>query len=808
MVKKLFAVCVVLFTMAAYINIAAAEEPCSKDYFLEKVITLSEKLNIPEKDIVIPEEYQNSSKTSLRAAKKGIISIESINAPEAAVLKQDAVHIIYNLLKEYDKGFEITDEEAGKILNSCYDNGYLKEENKAAYASFIKRGVIGVRGLTYPNRLLTQETCDLLIKRVQSLFQKKLPLTVGDKTIWVGSLTDEVYATFGEPSRIEKSEFGFEWFVYNSCYTQFVAIGIRDDVVCAYFTNAADFTADLGARNMHVLRDKMGNTEGVYYNESPVTEPVDGAVQSRMLNDIVNAHRAKHYLMTFTTPDVNAQPVTAQGTLTVEIKSDNCFSAYGNLLKLDEGDGILSRDFCVGSVIRPVLSEDVWTITAIDSGKVITSFPRIRSLQSQNAESLGFTKKPKLKEVVPTSKGINITLEERCADQVLVKLYNREKEEYDVFAYLELTSETIVIPEYMLTKGNIYDITVTAGEKESNKAEYTHGEAETPLMVISPVHNLSTFDDELEIEVYSSAFRDFRIDIYDKNDKTVLTRTLTGESKVVLESLPAGKYHICLTAVSHATGMDMASKFVSVQIKNTSPVITEFILEPGERFDYYYGDGREFLYFYDTETIAVTEDRTVTVPVHDMMGETDPLTEGEAPVRYEEIKESVTVYKTKITQRKVPATKKYKKLKELIPERVYTTGAFLERGNGSSSDTGNAIAAMALSYQGVPYLWGGTSPSGFDCSGLVKYICNSLGIKNVARNSAQQFATSGVFVEKENLIPGDLVFFQKNGTIHHVGIYIGNNRFVHAPNTGDVVRISSLSESYYQREYAGAKRVS
>lgn len=805
MAKKLFAACLVLFTFAACSFVVSAQEPCSRDYFLEKVITFSEKLNIPDKNIAIPEEYKNGSKTSIKAAEKGIIAPENINEASSVVLKQDAVRIIYNILKEYDKGFEISDTQAEKILNSCYDNGYLKEENKTAYASFIKHGVIGVRGLTYPNRLLTDETCELLISRVQSLFRKKLPLTVGGKTISIGSLTDEVYSVFGEPSRIEKSEFGFQWFVYNSHYTEFVLIGIRDDVVCAYFTNSADFQAETGARGMTVFKDANGKVQGVYYNESPVTENIEGAVQSRLLNDIVNAHRAKHSLMTFTTPEVDAKPVTAHEGVSVEFEAEDCFSGYSKLLKSD--DRILSVDFGVGSLIRPVLKENLWTVTVIDSGKIVTSFPRLRSAKKESTQPVGYVKKPKVKEITPTAKGISIVLEERPGNRVLVKLYNREKEEYDVFAYLDITSETIVIPEYMLTKGNIYDITVTAGENESNKVQYTHGEAVTPLMVISPVQNLSTYDDELEIEVYSSAFRDFRIDVYDKKDKTVLTRALTGESKVTLESLPQGTYHLCITAVSHATGEDMANKFITVQIKNPVPQIKEFILEPGERFDYYYGDGKEFLYFYDTETIAVTEDRTVTVPVQDMMGETDPLTSGEAPVRYEEIKESVTVYKTKITQRKVPVTKKYKRLAELIPERIFTTGAFMERKTENSSDTGNAIAAMALSYQGVPYLWGGTSPSGFDCSGLVKYICNSLGIKNVARNSAQQFATSGTFVEKEDLIPGDLVFFQKNGAIHHVGIYIGNNCFVHAPSTGDVVKVSSLSESYYKREYAGAKRV-
>ena len=104
-------------------------------------------------------------------------------------------------------------------------------------------------------------------------------------------------------------------------------------------------------------------------------------------------------------------------------------------------------------------------------------------------------------------------------------------------------------------------------------------------------------------------------------------------------------------------------------------------------------------------------------------------------------------------------------------------------------------------------MWGGESTSGFDCSGLVKYVCNKLGI-SVHRTSAEQFAYDGEYVLKSQLIPGDLIFFQDNGVIHHVGIYIGDGKMVHAPHTGDVVKVSSINSDYYMREYAGAKRVS
>lgn len=124
----------------------------------------------------------------------------------------------------------------------------------------------------------------------------------------------------------------------------------------------------------------------------------------------------------------------------------------------------------------------------------------------------------------------------------------------------------------------------------------------------------------------------------------------------------------------------------------------------------------------------------------------------------------------------------------------------------SASSKGQAIVNTAMKYLGVPYVWGGTSPRGFDCSGLVQYCARANGIR-VNRVAADQ-RNNGYYVSRANLQPGDLVFFAKNGgRIHHVGIYVGNGNMIHAPQTGDVVKISSIETSYRVKTYAGAVRL-
>ena len=124
--------------------------------------------------------------------------------------------------------------------------------------------------------------------------------------------------------------------------------------------------------------------------------------------------------------------------------------------------------------------------------------------------------------------------------------------------------------------------------------------------------------------------------------------------------------------------------------------------------------------------------------------------------------------------------------------------------SGSSAPppaTHSSVVSIALQYLGVPYVWGGASPSGFDCSGLTMYAYAKVGVY-LPHNAAMQYGM-GTPVSRSQLAPGDLVFFSG---LSHVGMYIGGGRFVHAPHTGDVVKISSLSEYWYAATYVGARR--
>ncbi|MBV7275413.1 C40 family peptidase [Clostridium sp. PL3] len=133
-------------------------------------------------------------------------------------------------------------------------------------------------------------------------------------------------------------------------------------------------------------------------------------------------------------------------------------------------------------------------------------------------------------------------------------------------------------------------------------------------------------------------------------------------------------------------------------------------------------------------------------------------------------------------------------------QKIRSEAPRLSRGASAAPASSNSIVAYASNFLGTPYQWGGNGPSTFDCSGFTCYVYAHFGISLPRVASDQQGA--GTPVSRDQLQPGDLVFF--GSPAHHVGIYVGDGCYIHAPKTGDVVKISSLGD---RSDYSGATRV-
>ena len=825
---------------------AGSSAALSGNDVLDQAVALYEKLH--KSEVVVPEQLLNRGLDEylLKSVVLGYVNLddaeETVNATE--VRKQDVMTILYKTIINYDSSYAISEEEANEILNDCYDNAYIDAENKIAYAFMIRQGIISGKYGTEPNKPLTWDSCRILVDLIYDYFIQEVTVTVNDTPITIGSNVEKVLENLGEPNRIDKSDYGFEWYIYNTDYKKFVMVGVEGDRVCALYTNANNFSyngiqsgedysaiRDSGSANLKFTEDENGKIDSVLYN--PRSEGQDSAAEvnaarGRELLDIINAFRVKRGLESYVfNQDLSDTAWLESVDYMVGKQSDNTqakgydiYEVYKQLVQLQSP--VLTESVkknTAAGISTPVGDDEKIYATIITKSGIRTKrqieqvdpaelpeyTPKMEDTSDKlfgiipvakaekntepepTAKPVEEVQTPQIKEIAPDEYGkgddIVLDLKKRAADQYHLEVYDIESEDYLINSYISTADTKITVPSELLTEGLDYTVTLSSVTPEGDELAadeqlVSYGSAyDTGVTITGPAQGGTqeyvTDSDYIALEWDSKLYHDFYVDVYNTSGGLVLSTIIEDDNSALIQGLDPGEYYVYVTALRRGTIVEKAQAMLPVKIEMPQPVINEYILDKDDKYYFVYEDeALGVLYFYDEELVNVEEN-------------------GE------------TVTKKKIIQKQVKSTKAYRNLAQYRSTPEYTTGD--PTPHVRASEMGQAIVDEAKKYMGVPYVWGGTTPSGFDCSGLVQYVCNSLGI-SVSRVTYDQ-VKDGVEVPRSELSPGDLVFFSNNGDIHHVGIYIGNDEFIHAPRTGDVVKISSLNESYYAGQYCGARRV-
>lgn len=552
----------------------AAEGQITKDDMVVRAVHLYEQLS-----------GKNTGDDVYKSAEKlGIIAHEELAelGNGTAISKQDAARLLYNAVIAYDGSFALSDSEIVSVLNDCYDNTYIDSQNRAAIAFLMKYGAVGTKTRVNPYIALPQEVAEQITADIFDEFTAKDSVTVGTHTLVIGEGVQGVLAEFGVPNRIDATEYGFDWYVYNADYENFLMVGIQNGKVCAFFSNAKklnyhdirtldDVPANCAAR---LLWLPDGTLDGVYYNTlDKVSEPDEqmcAGAQSRLL-DMINSYRAKQSLPLLIE---RSDLLTDEHTVSVTAEASDIFELYQNSILTSSGSQLFHgfvKHNCytklqlayTGAGI--LMSADIDPNTTIKGARPITTADMAEHIA--NAPAVTEAVAPTLitpvnEQVYEYGEDVVLTLPEAAANRYLVQMLNTETDEYAVNAYITTSQTELTFPAGLFDDGADYVITISAADGDelltSEPIAIVYGYSRPPI-IVSPAPNAILSSNSVTVSWQSDMYSDFYLELY-RNGEPVCNTRVSGEYSTQLMDLELGSYMLGVSALRKNTNV----------IKNTS----------------------------------------------------------------------------------------------------------------------------------------------------------------------------------------------------------------------------------------------
>ncbi|MCX7714174.1 MAG: M15 family metallopeptidase [Clostridia bacterium] len=631
----------------------------SKREFVTRTVDFYERLK--NEDAPTPKKkplFPSDNEKVLKAWGLGIIeeSDTVFYSDRENISLQTATNFLYRAMMAYGKNYEITDAEARHILNDCFNNAAVDEENRIGYAFAIKHGIIEANSKLSPTSVLSKEDIDTIFERMENTFNPDICISVGGRTVWIGESEKELLKAFGNPNRIDVSEFGFSWYVYSADYENFIMVGVREDVVCAFYTNCQSFAyktlkagadalkaEDLSASHLVFLKDENEKIDAVYYNpcesDQKVSEAIREAKEMEIL-DILNSCRYKKKKgalvyeseLSRSAAD-NSRSMAVHGSHRgaehelVALYGSDIFECYRQLLSIRYDRVLLcgdKRSVPAGAGIWYDGSGLYLTLSAnLDEEAQILPAATVLPMQKQYYEV-------KSENVLPHPKVISGDMQVCAGDDVVlevdpseaavyhVEIQNNETRDYVVNADITGDKTRLVFPAELFESGIDYTALVNAGDAAlADTADIMYGEP-VPPVILSPTQEHHLTNSDIDIVWKSEKYTDFQVSIYNQSNELLGSARVIDQKHTEVSGLEAGRYFLCVSAMRRDTNYVKAYANTSFEISIPK---SEFSVKypkqakisfKNNRYARIFGDG---LQVYISKAEADANMVVVTVPV-------------------------------------------------------------------------------------------------------------------------------------------------------------------------------------------------
>ncbi|MCH5184952.1 MAG: M15 family metallopeptidase [Oscillospiraceae bacterium] len=541
---------------------------------------------------------------------------------------QTAAQLLYEAVILAKPAFSIGENEARYMLNGCYDNIGIEEKNLCGVAFLYKYGIADRR--LSPEAFMTAGDTERLIDAAERLFANKKEVKIAGRSVSTGMSRSELIRVLGNPGRTEDCGGGFVWYVYNSNYNEFIAVGVYNELVAGFFTNCRDFSfgniksgsmyADTEDDDIKYYLDWARKIDGIFYSSLNI-EAVTSGNPGADIVDMINSARAKR----------GAAPLyfkegESRGQRIGEIGGKSVWECYGTLVS--DGYGVpfeFARE-TGGYLYTDTADKDGITNIVLTAEENKNAAP-VYTGEIPEKKYYGTINKAlsNIEAPVVLSPGENaelsgdVTAEFDLKDGNYYRLTVTDNETLEIVVNSYIAyADKIVLPSYLFKEGGDYILAVyTPDGEKSNFTEFAYGTPKAPE-IISPKGTM--YGSNIDI-LWKSDYSEVLIEVFDKKSELIASSRIGGSRETSVSGMGPGEYMLRISALKKNTNTIKTYSEISFEVRNEDSDIirppassssSSSVKFKSDRYSRIFGPGRNV---YSSKKEADANIVSVTVPV-------------------------------------------------------------------------------------------------------------------------------------------------------------------------------------------------